>query len=173
MSSVTKKLILSIRRKALLIFVIFVFICQPLVVNGAEESISLKNETITPGSFYFSFKRLWEKGMEKLQLTRDLRINFYKSQLKIRLSELNYVVEKKLLGEVQQSTERFSYTAGKLTEELVMQNKPSEKEIVIKEFEKFQKYLDKLRDKYPANSSFWMLVQHDINTLKILSDKLE
>ncbi|MEK7616909.1 MAG: hypothetical protein AAB414_02555 [Patescibacteria group bacterium] len=165
MNSATKKLIFSI-------FVVFLIICQPLAIGAAEESISLKNEAINPGSFYYSFKRLWEKGLGKLQFSRQSKINFYQSQLKIKLSELNFVVEKKLLSEVQQASERFAFHAGILTDELIKQNS-KDKEKTIKEFEVYGKFLEKLRDVYPANTSFWMLIQHDINTLKILSERLK
>lgn len=154
------------------IFVIFLSL-YPLVINATEESVILKNEVINPGSFYYPFKRLWEKGIEKLQFSKESRINFHQSQLKIRLSELNYVVENNLLGEVQQSSERFAYSAGILTDQLVEQNKSGEKEKVILAFEADGKFLEKLRDVYPANTSFWMLIQHDINTLKILSERLK
>lgn len=165
-----KKIIFSIRRQALLILIIFLIVFQPLAIY-AEENINLKNEAINPGSFYYSFKRLWEKGMEKLQFSQQSRLNYLDSLLETKLSELNYVVENKLLSEVQGSSERFAYYAGILTEELIKGNKDTVK--VVKEFEQFSKFLEKLRDNYPANTSFWMLVQHDINTLTILSERLK
>ena len=112
-------------------------------------------------------------GQEKLQFSKQAKINFYQSLLKTKLSELNYVVEKKFLSEVQSASERFAYQAGILTEELIRQNKSADKENVIKEFERFSPFLDTLRDKYEANSSYWMLIQHDINTLGILSAQLK
>ena len=149
-----------------------IIVFQPLPAN-AQESISINNEAINPGSFYYSFKRLLEKGMEKFQFTRQSKVNFLESLLNKRLAELNFVVENKLLSEVQTSSERFAYQVGILTQELVKQNKLQEKEKFLKEFEQMQKFLEKLRDVYPANTSFWMLVQHDINTLGILSEKLK
>ncbi len=152
------------------LLIIFLIVFQPLAIY-AEENINLKNEAINPGSFYYSFKRLWEKGVERLQFSRQSKITFYESLLKTRLVELNYVVENKLLSEVQTSSERFAYYAGILTQELIKQNK--NKEQTIEEFNQFSKFLENLRDKYPANTSFWMLVQHDINTLSILSGRLK
>lgn len=153
------------------IFVTSIIVFQPLVIDAVEEAVTFKNEVINPESFYYPFKRIWEKGQERLQFSRQAKINFYQSQLKIRLAELNYVVENKLLSGVQTSSERFAYTAGILTEVLVRENKDKEK--TIKEFQQMQNFLEKLRDKYPANSSFWMLIQHDINTLNILSERLK
>ena len=57
--------------------------------------------------------------------------------------------------------------------EIVEKKKIDEKKKLIKIFEKYSKLLANLRDKYPANSSFWMLVQHDINSLSILSERLK
>lgn len=148
-------------------------ICQSLTVIAAEESITFKNEAINPGSFYYSIKRLWEKGKERLMFSYDSKKSFYESLLKTRLAELKYVVDHKFLSEVQTSSERFAYQAGILAEELIKQNKTKDKENLIKEFEQYAKFLDNLRDKYEANTSFWMLIQHDINTLKILSDQLK
>lgn len=155
------------------LFLIIPLLLAGLVFADNTSSLSLPKTNINPGSFYYPVKRILEKGWERLQFSETQKIAFYKSQLKTRLAELNYVVEKKLLSEVQSSSERFAYTAGILTEELVRQNKAADKENLIKEFEQFSKFLDKLRDVYPANSSFWMLIQHDINSLKILSERLK
>lgn len=136
-----------------------------------EGNLNLPSTTINPGSFYYPFKRLWEKGRERLSFSKQSKITFLKSQLRTRLAELEFVVEKKLLSEVQTSSQRFAYYAGVLTEELIKED--NNKKQTIEEFNKFSKFLEKLRDNYPANSSFWMLVQHDINTLRILSDQLK
>ena len=163
---------ISGRKIIFFIFAALLIIFQPLVIY-AEENIIPKNESINPGSFYYSFKRLWEKGIEKLQFSKESKINFYQSQLKVKLSELNFVVEKKLLSEVQQSSERFAYQAGILTDELVKQNKTEDKEKITREFEQYSKFLENLRDKYPANSAYWLLIQHDINSLNILAKRLK
>ena len=157
-----------ISKKILIFLCLFTFVLSGSVY--ANEQLSLPDTKINPGSFYYPFKRILEKGWEKLQFGKTQKIDFYKSQLKTRLAELNYVVEKKLLSEVQSSSERFAYYAGILTGELVKEN--IDKEKAVKEFEQYSNFLEKLRDKYEANSSFWMLIQHDINALGILSDQL-
>lgn len=160
-----------VKKIALTCFLVITMISQPFIISANEDSLNIKNETINPGSIYYSFKRLWEKGSAKLQFSSQSKIRFNESLLKTRLAELNYVVQNKLLSEVQSSSERFAYQAGILTKGLSKGNK--EKEKIVKEFEQIQIFLDKLRDNYPANSSFWMLIQHDINTLKILADQIK
>lgn len=160
-------------KRIILIFAIFVISFHPLQIHANDEIISLNNETINPGSFYYPFKRLWEKFREKLTIKDQAKISFNESLVKKRLSELNYVVEKKVLSEVQYSSERFAYQAGMLTEELTKQNKNEDKEKFVKEFEKYSQFLEGVRDKYQANSAYWLLIQHDINTLNILSERLK
>ena len=143
------------------------------VFAETKSDLEIKSQIIYPGSFYYPFKRVLEKVEEKLQFSGQSKISFYESLLKTRLTELNYVVEKRFLSEVQTSSERFAYQAGILSEELIKQSKVKDKERFIKEFEQYKKFLPNLRDKFEANSSFWMLVQHDINTLNILSDQLK
>lgn len=162
-------MIKSIYKKVLVYLCLFVFVLSGSVY--ANEQLNLPDTKINPGSFYYPVKRLWEKGQEKLQFSRQAKINFYGSLLKTRLAELNYVVEKKLLSQVQGSSERFAYYAGILTGELVKEN--TDKEKAVKDFEQYGNFLEKLRDKYEANSSFWMLIQHDINALGILSEQLK
>lgn len=162
-------MIKSIYKKVLVFLCLSIFVLSSSIY--ANEELNLPSTKINPGSFYYPFKRILEKGWEKLQFSQTQKIAFYKLQLKTRLAELNYVVEKKLLSEVQSSSERFAYYAGILTGELVKENKDKEK--AVKEFEQYGKFLERLRDKYEANSSFWMLIQHDINSLKILSERLK
>lgn len=158
------------KKRIFSILVSLLIVLQPFAINAGED-INLKNESINPGSFYYSFKRLWEKASEKLNFNNQSKINFYQSLLHVRLAELKYVVENRVLSEVQTSSERFAYQAGILTEALVKENQDKEK--TIKEFQKMQEFLEYLGDKYPANSSFWMLIQHDINSLKILAERLK
>lgn len=159
--------------KLLIVVILLSLFLYPSSLIYADENLDLPTTRINPGNFYYNLKRLWEKGIGNLQFSKQSRITFLKSLLKTRLAELAYVVDKKLLSEVQQSTERFSYQAGILSDKLVSQGKPEDKKKVIEDFGRYAKFLEKLRDKYPANSSFWMLVQHDINTLNILSEQLK
>lgn len=135
------------------------------------DELGLPKTSVNPGSFYYPFKRLLEKGQEKLLFFADSRRSFYSSLFKTRLAELSYVVNNKILSEVQGSSERFAYQAGILTEEMIGQ-KDEDRQKTVEVFKRYSDYLAQLRDQYAANSSFWMLIQHDINTLKILSDKL-
>lgn len=151
---------------------LFFYPIEPTIVFADEQNLNLPSTIINPGSFYYPLKRLFEKGQEKILLNSQSKLDFYRSQLKTRLAELNYVVEKKILSEVQSASERFAYQAGILSE-VIKKQTVKDREGTIKTFQSYNLLLEKLRDKYKANTSFWMLIQHDINSLNILSDQLK
>lgn len=160
-------------KKIFLVFLFIVFFINPIIITAQENNLDLKEESINPGSLYYQVKRFWEKTGSFFKFDDQSKINYNKTLLKIRLSELNYVVNHKILSEIESSTNRISYQAGIITEEILKQNNSSSKEEALKEFEQTSRYLEMLRDKYNnSDSSFWRLIQYDIDSLKILSDRL-
>lgn len=160
----------SLMQKRILLLITILFFLQVAHVFAEDQNLNLPLTGITPDSLYYPLQRAWEKVREKLAFSNEAKIGYARSLLRVRLVELKFVVDNQFLSEVQHSSERFAYQAGVLTEDLLKQNKNKQKS--IEEFGQYSKFLEPLRDKYPANSSFWMLIQHDINTLKILSDRL-
>lgn len=164
--------------KFFLIILIFAVILNfqntvPLVFGKEIVEIEIKNELINPGSFYYPFKRAWEKSRERLIFFSKDKAEYDESLLKVRLSELQYVVRNKVLSELQRSSERFSYQAGILIEHVSAQSEKANKEQVLEKFNQYTTLLARLRDQFPANSSFWLLIQQNIDTLKFLSDQLK
>lgn len=160
--------------KAIFVLILITSFMQATLIHaGTSGGLDLPQTKINPGNFYYNFKRLWEKGLGQLMFSQESKISFHKSQLKTRLVELKVVVDEKILSEVQRSSERFAYQAGILTDVIVKKDDAKTKEQLLEEFESYDPLLQKLRDSFEANSSFWMLVQHDINTLRILSDQLK
>lgn len=170
-SKISKLLFFTLITNLIFFSVFFASHCG-LVYAQEVNQLELPKTAVNPGSFYYPVKRLWEKGREKLLFSEQSKVTFHESLLKTRLAELNYVVEKNLLSVVQTSSERFAYQAGILSE-VIKKQTVKDREGTIKTFQSYNLLLEKLRDKYKANTSFWMLIQHDINSLNILSDQLK
>ena len=136
------------------------------------EKLTLSSQRVNPGDFYYSSVRLWEKIAEKFQFNDEAKFKYSNSLIDKRMSELGFVVKNKRLDEVQRSSQRLAYQVGILTEFLVKQGDKGMKEQTKTQINSFAPALSELRDNFPANSSFWMLVQHDINALKEYADKL-
>jgi len=151
---------------------IFLLFSVQLAYASELETLNLPTQTINPGDFYYSPVRLLEKITEKLKFQKNDRFDYLSSLIDKRMSDLGFVVKNKRLGEIQRSSERLAYQVGTLTDLLIKEMNTEKKENLNKKINSFSPALAELRDNFPANSSYWMLVQHDINSLKEYSEKL-
>lgn len=148
-----------------------------LVYSGASVKVSdLKSEVdqnpSDPGSISFLISRLFEKVSEKILFLEDSKVNFSKKILNKRFSELVYLAEKKDTEQIQRSSERFAYQAGLLAD-LIKDQPIAEKEKVVSLFNSYKDDLNKIKHNYEQDSGYWILMLHDINTLSILTARLE
>lgn len=155
------------------IFILLLLLVFVHTAYAAEfEKLNLPTQIVNPGDFYYSPVRLWEKIVEKFQFNKENKFKYAGSLIDRRMSELGFVVKNRRLGEIQRSSQRLAYQVGTLTEFLIQQADKEMKEQMKTKINSFSPALSELRDNFPANSSFWMLVQHDINALKEYSEKL-
>ncbi|MBU1032289.1 hypothetical protein KKE03_05225 [Patescibacteria group bacterium] len=164
----------SYKKVPILFFVFFLVFFSP--VNALASELNLPKTTINPDSYLlFNFKRLIEKGELFIKFSKESKVDYYNDLTLRRMSELKYVVENKLLGEVEKSTQRLSYQVGALSDYIstdraeLTKTVPSTKELLTN----YKILLASLRDQYPANTSFWMLVQHTINSIDLNLEKLD
>lgn len=147
-----------------------IFIPQQLY---SSEGLNLPDNRINPESFYYPIKRLSENILLKFRFGTDSKYNFYNNLTRVRLSELKHVAEKKLLGQMETSSQRFAYQDGILVDYVVSSKLDKDKLKLLEDFEQYKVLIAELRDLYPANSSYWLLLQQDIDTLNINALKLK
>lgn len=158
-----------------IILLICVFIPMFIKDTYAVE-LNLPNVSITPNNYIvYSLVRLSEKAIVFARFGKEAKVEYFKELTLKRLAELKYVVDNKLLGEVQQSSQRLSYQVGILSDFInINRIELSEQLIITKDLlNSYKDLLSNLRDKYPANSSYWMLIQHDLNSIDINLEKLK
>lgn len=154
----------------LVLLISTIFISQQIY---SSEGLNLPDNKINPESFLYPLKRLSENILLKLNFNSDSKFKFYENLTRVRLAELKHVAERKLLGQIETSSQRFAYQAGILTDYIVGNKLNKEKDKILQSFEQYKPVLVKLRDLYPANSSYWLLLQQGIDTLNINADKLK
>lgn len=160
--------------KSFVLPVVFAFFLFTLILPSYSFAISqstLTKESILPGSLLYPFKRLSEKIGSVLRFTPDSKYRYQKGLFERRTSELNSIVENNSTEQVETTAQRFAYQAGVL--EQASENKNDFKSGTRELFSIYIPTLEKLRDHFPANSSYWLVVQQDIDTLNILSSKLK
>lgn len=118
-----------------------------------------------------------EKFQEKvtlfLKFSKEEKYKFQKYLAEKRLSELKYVVESKQGNLVEETTSRYSTYLGNFSDFVIKKKLISNKEDILTMFETHTKILEKLQETYESESVFRMLLQHNINTIKIFSSKVK
>lgn len=162
----------SVIRTFLVLMISFIILSfQSLVL--AQETKVIPKQGINPDSPYYDIKRLWEKINEQVRFSQQSKIEYSQILVENRLSELSYIAEEKQLDYFETSSNRLSAQAGIVANLAVKLASSTKKAEIVLQFNQYIRVLEKLRDLYPANSSYWLLIQQNIDTLKILSEKLK
>lgn len=129
--------------------------------------------TIGTTSFLYPFKRVMETGISYALFPKSIKVDYAEGIIKERLAELEYATVHNILPEIKPTSERFAYQAGIVIDELKKLNNKDKTNKVLDDFKLYSKKLSILRDTFKANSAYWLLIQYDIDTLNILSNKIQ
>lgn len=142
------------------------------VLAKTPELYNLIPQKTMPGTAAYKLKRAKEKVFLLVALSQKSKFSYRQVLLGKRLSEIISLVDKNDALNVTNASQRFAYEAGMLAE-TASKNKERYGQTTLLLFEKYKPILEELRDNFPANSAHWLLIQQDIDTLNILSDKLK
>ncbi len=148
---------------------LFLF-CSAYSISVQGDNGELNTPRIVPGNFYYPVKRVWEKIRVRIAFSKDAKISIYKTLTNERFRELEYLSENRRVDQLEKASQRFSFESGRLAE-YIIENKIDYKE-VSDSYEKYSSKLIHLRDLFEANSSNWLFLQQNIDTLKDLKEKL-
>lgn len=166
--------------KKIFIVAVFVFLLTAFLLPGEIKAIEDENvvlprfEQVNPDKpFEYGIKRLTEKIELIFQITPERKASFYKKLLQRRFSELVYVVEKKDIGNIEKTSQRYETAAGQLADLIVNKNLNSEKKPTVELFLEHSKIIEKIKNNFEFNSAEWRFVENDINSLKIYLEELK
>ena len=108
-----------------------------------------------------------------LKFSSTSKAKYWRKLIDTRLAEIIYVVDVDMIGDVEETTSRYSTYLGHYTNYLEKKNLTSQREISLAMFEKHKEILGILRDNFEYDSAWWLLIQHDINTIDIFKGKVE
>ncbi len=154
----------------LMVVFLLIFVVNPTYINAVDENL-LKIPKAIPGTFKYKIGRAWEKVYISFIFSNKGRVEYHNKLLDKRLAELNYLVNNKELSLIEDSSSRFSYQVGVLAETLEFEESGTRTGTIAK-FKDYASFLASLRDEFPANSSNWLFIQQNIDTLNIFIEKL-
>ena len=116
------------------------------------------------------------KVIERINLmTRfsvESKARYWQKLTDIRLAELKMEVDENNVDLIEETASRYSTYLGNYSEFVMSRKIESQKDTILAQFESHTDILTKLRDKFEYDSGWWLMIQHDINTIKIFKDRL-
>jgi membrane protein YqaA with SNARE-associated domain len=83
------------------------------------------------------------------------------------MAEVKYVVSKKHFDYLEETTSRYSTTAGKYTNYLIKHKLKDKKQSTLDQFTSHQGLIKRFEESVESGSGLWMLLEHDYNALEI------
>lgn len=154
----------------LLVLSIFLFLPQQSLADVNKEGSSVK---VPVESMANVIDRLKERINLFFIFNSDDKLSYQEQLLEKRLGELDYVIRTGQGDFIEEVSTRYAAYVGRFSESLLSGQNSSKKEQALETFKTHSKILARMRDNFPANSGFWLLLQHDINTVQIYSEKIK
>ncbi len=161
------------RLKTLNIFLTFLalFFVVPSYLF-AQANNQIPYESVNPDSpIRYTIKRIFEKLEEKEIdiFSANQKVKFMAKLATRRLAEFKYVVDKDKLSYIETSSSRYITQLGLISEEL--DKNRFDASYVASNLETHVKILEGIKDKFPAQSAQWLLVQQALDTSKSVFSK--
>src|SRR4030042_5618265 len=114
-------------------------------------------EKLNPDSLLYIFKRVDEKVTYLLITDEKKKSEYYKKLLEKRYKELVYIINIEKTGFLEETASRYISLVEQMKSDDVysLSNEEVKQRILI---------LEKLRDNYPSNTPYWLIIQQAIDT---------
>ena len=119
------------------------------------------------------FAKLFERVNLIFRFGSESKARYWQKLTDIRLAELKMVVDEGNNDWVEETSSRYSTYLGRYSEFVIKKQVKSQKETILKQFESHSEILAVLRDKYKYDSAWWLMIQHDINTIDIFKNRID
>lgn len=159
--------------------IIFFVLITFLLITGPVINASYKNTATVSAQIekVDHIANIRERLAERITLFFKFspveKVNYQKLLAEKRLAELQYVIESKKGDLIEETSSRYSTYLGRLTNQLVFSKVTNKKEEILKMLDLHSQVVEELTAKIDRNSGFWLLLQHNTNTIKLLSDQIK
>ncbi len=165
---------LKLMVKAIAFFLLFFYIIFSLPgVVLAQESQTETKTKVEVDHVANVIEKFREKVVLFFKFSKNTKVDYQQYLVEKRLAELKWVVDSKEWQPVEETSSRYSTYLGNFTDFVIKNKLTSKKEEILKMYEEHQKILDTLQRNFEFESGFWLLLQHDINTVKIFSERVK
>ncbi|MFH1407550.1 MAG: DUF5667 domain-containing protein [Patescibacteria group bacterium] len=150
-----------------------------LLLSSISSVVAQSNDSSVSGQIMKVNKvtnlrdRLRERITLFFKFSNSGKVDYQQYLVQKRFAELKYVIENGRGDLIEDTSSRYSTYLGRLTNLIVKNKMVDKKGETIKMFESHLPILEDLSSDQEYNSGFWLLLQHDINYLKLYADQIE
>ena len=154
-----------------LVFIYLVFSFQN-VAFAKDQQVEIKTK-VEASHIANVFEKLGEKVTLFFKFSKKDKADYENYLIEKRLSELKYVVDSKQGNLIEETSSRYATYLSSFSD-LVIKNKLSNKKNeVLNLYSRHKKILEELQNTFETDSVFRMLIQHDIDTIKLFSTRVK
>lgn len=156
----------------LLFLIVFLLLFQTPVF--AEDYISTYSANIKKVDHIANIReRIQERINILFKFSPQSKIDYQKELTEKRFAELVYVIENRKGDFIEETTSRYAAYLGRLTEVAIKNKAFDKKNSFLEMLENHELVLEDLIKYFEANSGFWLLLKHDINSINIYSEQIQ
>lgn len=159
-------------KKIFFICLLVLILVSPTYVLAQKFESSFSAEFLKIDNPSNHFDRLVEKIILFTKFNKQSRAEYMMERLDKRLADLNFVVTKDKGNLIEEISSRYASYTGELGNYFSDNDLESKKKKLTEKLKTHKKVLTEIQKKYSNDSPFRMLLQHDINTIRIIQEKL-
>ncbi len=118
-----------------------------------------------------------EKFLERINFAmkfdNESKAKYWQKLVDLRLAELKMEVDMNNIDLIEETSSRYSTYLGNYSEFIINKKVINQRDSVLKQFDVHATVLAELRDKFKYDSAWWLMIQHDLNTITMFKDKVE
>lgn len=116
--------------------------------------------------------RLFERITSFFKFSNQDKYSYQKTLTEKRLAELKYITDNNQGDQLEELSSRYSTYLGQLTELVLKNQMKDKKQELLDMYSNHLQVLEELAKSYDSNTGLGMLMQHDINYVKIYSGQI-
>lgn len=155
--------------KYILLLCLFIVLIFP---KSSSQKSSASDQVVQVSGMANTGSRLGERIILFSKFSKNAKADYRQYLVKKRFGELQYVLDNQLGYFFEETTSRYSTYVGRLTNQIVKDRLVNKKEEVLKMYASHSVILEQYASEQEYDSAFWLLLQHDINYLKLYSDQV-
>lgn len=153
---------------SILVFILVISLFIAIPVSSANDEKIEKVSHVASG-----LEKVYEKVTLFLKFDNKSKANYQQHLTEKRLAELSFVIESNQIDSVEPTASRYATSLGTLTDFVVSNRIVDKRADLMNMFDKHSSVAAELQKRFEFESGWWLVLQHDINTINIFKEKIK